>query len=212
MGKVRARSPQEQSERYNLILKTATNLFMTEKYEDVSLSKIAADMNLSRPALYSYFKSKESLFLTLIENEYLNLSEQLKQSFTTQLSAEKFCQNLVNLFIKNPKFLKLQSLHQAAMEEKISQEEMYHFKEKTKIFFETLTNISKKQFSLASPSQIELFIQQITVLLPTMYNYAHIPQEQIEAMQDLKIFGQAPLYSIAEFYTTLFLELCPEAK
>src|SRR5581483_634392 len=55
------------------ILKAARTLFLSEGYANVSMRKIAEQIEYSPGAIYSYFPSKEEIFFALAEEglEYL---------------------------------------------------------------------------------------------------------------------------------------------
>lgn len=208
MGELRARSAAEQNERYQKILDTAADFFTTMDYEEISLNKIAKKIGLSRPAIYSYFNSKEILFLTLSKQQYLLIKDKFIKEFSNKkMTTKDFCFKLAKLFFNSPTFLKYQTLHQTVMESKIGYDEMYKFKKGTKPFFETLQNVVSFQFPLLSEEAVAIFVQQVTVLLPTMYNYAHIPNEQAKVMNELHIFGKNPPAEPEEFYGEFFIKL-----
>jgi TetR/AcrR family transcriptional repressor of mexJK operon len=52
---------------YELILNEAYRLFARNGYEKTSLSMIAKEVGLTKPALYYYFSSKEALFHALLQ-------------------------------------------------------------------------------------------------------------------------------------------------
>lgn len=104
MGKLRARSEDEFNQRYKDILVAASELFMKNNYDDLSLASIAKALSLSRPALYSYFHSKEALFLELSKQEYLTVSDELKKNFTHKTEVDAFCNKLIKIFLDHPYF------------------------------------------------------------------------------------------------------------
>jgi len=57
------------------ILQAATEVFGTYGYKKTSMQDIADALDISRPALYQYYKNKEAVFLALVEHT-LNLGEQ----------------------------------------------------------------------------------------------------------------------------------------
>ena len=207
MGKQRARSQEELNQRYEDILTAAQNLFMNNDYDDLSLTNIAKSLDLSRPALYSYFRSKEALFLKLSEREYLAVSHEIKERFTKKVGTKKFCVQLTEIFLNRPLFLKLLSLHQSVMETKVGFEQMKKFKMATVPFFRTIFAACQQEFPNADETEITQFIAQINVLLPTMSAYQTIPEEQIQVMKELKIFGEKPLKDALEFYGETFTQL-----
>lgn len=207
MGKQRARSEEEFNQRYKAILAAASDLFMEKNYDDLSLASIAKSIGLSRPALYSYFHSKEALFLELSKNEYLTVAAEMETHFTQKVDTKEFCSQLVKIFLKHPLFLKLLSLHQSVMETKVGFEHMKNFKSATKPFFSTMFAICHQQFSKSSEKEIAEFIAQINVLLPTINAYTTIPNEQINVMTELKIFGNLSLKDAQVFYSKMLYQL-----
>ncbi|MEP2653331.1 MAG: TetR/AcrR family transcriptional regulator [Paraglaciecola sp.] len=57
------------------ILQAAIEVFGTYGYKKTSMQDIADALDISRPALYQYYKNKEAVFLALVEHT-LNLGEQ----------------------------------------------------------------------------------------------------------------------------------------
>jgi methyltransferase (TIGR00027 family) len=57
---------QEKERRRNYILDAAEKLFFSKGYDNVSMDDIANEVELSKAALYLYFKDKESLFFSIV--------------------------------------------------------------------------------------------------------------------------------------------------
>ena len=207
MGKQRARSQEELNQRYEDILTAASKLFMENNYEDLSLTNIAKSLGLSRPALYSYFQSKEALFLELSKKEYLAITQELSKKFTHEIGVKEFCVQLMEIFLSRPLFVKLLALHQSVMETKVGFEHMKEFKTATVPFFRRMFAICRQEFPNANETEIAQFIAQINVLLPTVNAYHTIPVEQVQVMEELKIFGDKPLKTTLDFYSETLEQL-----
>lgn len=67
VAQVRARSDQAKAARRAQILAEAHALLATTRYPDLTLTQIADRVGLTKAALFSYFPSKEALFLDLYE-------------------------------------------------------------------------------------------------------------------------------------------------
>lgn len=63
----RARSYSAKEARRADILHQTLTLWQTHRYEDVTLQAVAGRVGLTKPALYGYFPTKETLFLALYE-------------------------------------------------------------------------------------------------------------------------------------------------
>lgn len=206
MTQQRARSKEAIQKRFDEILNRTRELFLEQDYEDISLASVAKELNISRPNLYNYFNSKEELFLALLKKEYLTCDKVLKRSFIQKLPVEIFCRELIKNFFQQPLFIKLLSLHAVALENKCGYNVMLKFKEDALPFFETQFYIIRKQFPKASDRNCWLFLQQFTTLSQTFYQYDNIPQDQVEIMAKLKIFGTAPLLSSEEYFTKMLMD------
>ncbi|MGT2950541.1 hypothetical protein BU202_03775 [Streptococcus cuniculi] len=208
MGKQRARNPKEIAQRKEAILQETERIFLEQRYEDITLVSIAKDLQISRPSLYNYFTSKEEIFLALLKGEYLLCQASLKQAAQGQLTTEAFISLLVTNIFDRPLFVKLLSLHAAAMEEKLGYERMYQFKTDTQDFFHTLERCIQEQFPKTSEAACTQFMIQFHLLMTTAYQYSSIPADQAKVMQELNIFGTTPLLDPREFYKQTLLQLC----
>jgi AcrR family transcriptional regulator len=75
----------------DFIIKTAFKLFLLNSFRDVTMQEIVKATKLSKGAFYHYFKSKEELFLEVVENfflfdVFLNKNENLKN-----ISLKEYC-------------------------------------------------------------------------------------------------------------------------
>ncbi len=65
----RAVHDEQKQERRQAILDTAWRLFQTTRYEALTMVDIAHALGLAKGTIFLYFKTKESLFLTLVEQQ-----------------------------------------------------------------------------------------------------------------------------------------------
>lgn len=207
MGKLRARTEAEINQRYEDIINSARKLFLEMEYEDISLSIIANELNITRPSLYNYFDSKEALFLELSKQEYLKLAEALSDGFQKQMDINDFCNHLYDVLMSDALFLKLMSLHQTVMETKVGREEMESFKRSTLPFFKALEKTIEIEFPKADAEKRTMFALQVNVLINTVHAFIYTPADQQEVMKALGVFGEAPVPSAKEFYTNTLKSL-----
>lgn len=71
------------------ILEVAGQVFAVEGYRGASMDAIAARADVSKPLLYSYFGSKQGLYLAYIENAGKGLREQMRQATGDDQPAEE---------------------------------------------------------------------------------------------------------------------------
>lgn len=72
--------------RYELIVKTALDLFLKNGYEKTSLSDIVAISGGSLASIYTFFESKEGLFQAIIEQEIDNLIKEIDEKIDLKIS------------------------------------------------------------------------------------------------------------------------------
>ena len=65
------------------ILSAARDLFVAEGYQSVSIRKIAERIEYSPAAIYSYFPSKDDIFLALAEEGFHRLDAKVRSAMTT---------------------------------------------------------------------------------------------------------------------------------
>lgn len=78
------------------IIETALMLFMTNGYENTSLSDIAGILNITKPALYYHFKNKDELFLAAAYQFLSELESMLDTLTSNQFSLKETMAMLFN--------------------------------------------------------------------------------------------------------------------
>ena len=65
--------------RYWQICDTAAHIFAKKGYERTSLDDVAAELNITKPGLYYYFRSKDELLYKIIQYHWDNLYQPIKK-------------------------------------------------------------------------------------------------------------------------------------
>lgn len=84
---------------------------------------------------------------------------------------------------------------------------MSQFKKDTLPFFLTQFYIIRQQFPKASNEECSLFLQQLTTLSQTFYQYANIPKEQVQILTKLNTFGTTTFLSPENYFTKILINL-----
>ena len=82
--KQRAVSSEQKQQRISQILDAAANQFSHQDYIDIRLVDIASDVGITKAALYRYFRTKETLFLALYEQQLNLLGERAKDALASE--------------------------------------------------------------------------------------------------------------------------------
>ncbi len=121
--KQRANNPQQKALRRQQILLAARERFEHLSYEEVNLNHIAADVGITKAALYRYFRNKESLFLALFIE---SLEALVKQS--EHLQQIPLAEAIGQALIKQPLYCKLSAILHSILERNLTHEEAFAFK------------------------------------------------------------------------------------
>jgi AcrR family transcriptional regulator len=126
---IKERKAREKRARRELILRSAQKVFLTKGFEQTTIEDIAAEAELSKGALYLYFKSKEELYMAVFRKGLERLYEQmdaLRADFG-KVEAERLLRRLMevyyNFFHRNPEFVYTTSqVYHGRIQEKVAEE------------------------------------------------------------------------------------------
>jgi len=65
------------------ILRRAFDVFMDKGYDSASISVLQTELSMSRGAMYRYFKNKEELFISVIDEYFFKIFERLIKNIDT---------------------------------------------------------------------------------------------------------------------------------
>lgn len=88
---------QDPAGKVDFILKAAQRRLGLYGYEKTTMQEIAADISMSKAALYYYFPDKESLFKAVIENEQKEFSLELERRIAELSDADVMIMELVEI-------------------------------------------------------------------------------------------------------------------
>jgi AcrR family transcriptional regulator len=77
----RARSSDKKKLRVLNVLGSASELFQTQAYDAITMEEIARRAGFTRPNLYRYFRTKEEIFLALVDRDLSAWIDQVEQEF-----------------------------------------------------------------------------------------------------------------------------------
>jgi AcrR family transcriptional regulator len=122
--KQRANNPEQKALRRQQILLAAKQRFDASSYEEVNLNHVAADVGITKAALYRYFRNKETLFLAL----FVESLEGLIETRHTLASSKSLPDMICQVLLANPTFCKLSAILHTILERNLTHEEAEAFK------------------------------------------------------------------------------------
>ena len=192
MGKARARTDEELAARKREILEAAKAQILVMDYDAVTLATIAEKTSISRPSMYHYYEKKEAVFVDLLIQEYQELEKDMQPLLKRKMTRERFCRKLTSILWKRQLLLKLLSLQLPVWRHEYSDEDLERFVKETLPYQRTLTQVLLRQFPDAGDEARNMFRVQFSVYCNSLYVIEHLPQSQMTAMEEQKVFDSIP--------------------
>ncbi len=124
---IQERKAREKRARQELILHAAQEIFLSKGFEQTTIEDIADKAELSKGALYLYFKSKEDLYVAVFLHGLDKLYQQmntLRQDFgkiETEILLKKMLDTYYNFFYQSPEFIYTTSqVYHGKIQEKVA--------------------------------------------------------------------------------------------
>ncbi len=122
--KQRANNPEQKALRKQQILDATRKRFSDAAFEEVNLNRIAADVGITKAALYRYFRNKETLFLALFVESLDELIDSAQHAPEDLALASLISDTLV----ANPIYCKLSAILHTILERNLTVDEALQFK------------------------------------------------------------------------------------
>jgi TetR/AcrR family transcriptional regulator len=97
------RQQRRKEKRRNEIIDAAERLFYAKGYDKVTMDEIAQEVDLSKGALYFYFKSKDSIFFAIIFRRWTEFGETLIKKMSPGKTGLEKIQIMIQWFIEYSK-------------------------------------------------------------------------------------------------------------
>ena len=160
-------------------------LYQTKTFNEITLKEIGDTAKFTRTAIYSYFQTKEEIFLALLQREYgkwikeLEDIEQTKVKLTVSKLARRFALSLQN----RVQLLKLLSMNLYAIEDNSRDENLLEFKKVYKAAIDAVDRCFKMFKPKATPAESYAFSYQFFPFMYGVYPYVFPSEKQIRAMK-----------------------------
>lgn len=126
----RARGPEARAQRRDEILDAAEELLGDRRFADLHMAQLAEELGFAKGTLYLYFRSKESVFLALVQRSleawFLAIGERMARAAFIEPHA--LACELTDAFIEQPRLFNLLALLHTVLEQNITDEEAVEFK------------------------------------------------------------------------------------
>ena len=95
-------SEQYKEEKRALVLQSAMSCFAQKGYAATSIDDIVKTAKMSKGAIYNYFKSKEEIFLTILDARMSDMENALDEMFAGVTTATEKVSRLIRNYIRLP--------------------------------------------------------------------------------------------------------------
>ncbi|QRR00474.1 TetR/AcrR family transcriptional regulator [Dyadobacter sandarakinus] len=117
---IKERKEREKQDMRNLIIESATRLFLKQGYDKTSIRNIAEDIEYSPATIYLYFKDKDEIFYVIHENGFSMLLAEFRKSQNIVNPFERLvaiCKSYIRFAIENQDFYDLMFIMRAPLAE-----------------------------------------------------------------------------------------------
>lgn len=177
----RARNAKAKEARRHSILEAAAKLYEATPTTLPTTSQISSDCDISKGALYLYFKSKEEIFLAIIESHFLewievfNVKDQQNIDVTALFG---LLDNACSYMQNNPIFLQLAGMSSSIIEPNVDSKILLHHKNQVGIAITRASNSLGEHTKLLTSTQIGPLIVRSYATMLGLWQVSH-PLEQI---------------------------------
>lgn len=122
MGQVRARQIHEKEARRQEILGAAGRLWERLDFPQLSMALVAKESALAKGTLYLYFRTKEELFLAMVEDELLSWFEEVDEALARgrkEMEGDELARLLVRSLVARPRLPRLLAILHPVLERNI---------------------------------------------------------------------------------------------
>ena len=168
------------------IINACEQLYQTMSFREITLKEIGKIVPFSRPTIYSYFQTKEEIFLALFEREYDRWNQDLTAILNgnAALSVKELAETLADSLARRQQLLKLLSMNNYDMEANSRQELLTSFKTSYGESMRLISSLLEKFHPEMTAADIQSFIYIFYPFMFGIYPYTAVTDKQRTAMQE----------------------------
>lgn len=196
-------SPELTASRREEIINACEQLYQTMRFKEITIKEIGAVTSFTRTSIYNYFRTKEEIFLALMQREYEMWTAEIHQiAMHETMTAAEFAAAMAHSLEKRAQLLKLLAMNHYDMEEHSRPAQLTAFKVAYGASLDAVRVCLRKFFP---ETDCERFIFVFFPFLFGVYPYSVATQKQLDAMRDADIHFQ--MHSIYEMIESCVMQL-----
>lgn len=182
------------------IINACARLYETMSFKDITIKEIGAATSFTRTSIYNYFKTKEEIFLALLQREYQRWVEDLDAltQIREAMTDEELAYELAHSLERRGLLLKLMSTNLYDMEANSAMERLVEFKKAYGASLEAVFRLLEKFRPQMSPAQRQSFVYAFFPFMYGIYPYTTVTEKQRQAMEQAGVvFAYQSIYELA---------------
>lgn len=171
------------------IISACAELYKTMNFKDITLKEISSVTSFTRTSIYNYFRTKEEIFLALLQREYQLWNKRLQQICKEHetMTATEFADALAHSLEERATLLKVMSMNHYDMEENSRIERLVEFKAAYGSSLAEVRNGLDKFFPDMTVQDKQDFIFSFFPFMFGIYPYTVVSEKQKEAMKQASV-------------------------
>lgn len=171
------------------IITACAKLYKTMNFKDITIKEIGNVTSFTRTSIYNYFRTKEEIFLALLQREYERWIDSLKQirAEHEKMTGAEFADALAKSLEERENMLKLMAMNHYDMEENCRMESLVEFKLVYGRSLAEVRNCLDQFFPEMTVRDKQDFLFSFFPFMFGIYPYTFVTEKQREAMQQANV-------------------------
>lgn len=182
---LRARSEEQINDRQTEIMNACRTLFDRTGYDGVSIKAISEITSISRPSIYTYYKTKDEILLDILSGDLhswiTDVGKMIRDKSPS--SKEEFCSLFVDILMNYSRMIQLSELLFNIIEKNASLEKIIVFKKTFALGLQSLAKSFSTVFPEFTNEKLLQLIQQIIALVLGSYSMCNLTDKEKEAIK-----------------------------
>lgn len=182
------------------IISACKKLYETESFKDITIRDIGNATTFGRTSVYNYFRTKEEIFLAVLQKEYEAWTEELEALACSgkALSRDEFAAELACTLARRELLLKILSMNLYDMEENSGENALREFKTAYGGSINAVAACLKAYCPEMNEKDREEFIYAFFPFVYGIYPYTSVTDKQKTAMEKAGLaYAEQTVYGIA---------------
>lgn len=159
----------DKGEKYDRIISHASLLFARADFQSVCMEDVANAAKVGKGTLYNYFKSKDDLYFSILENRLEKLLLELEQAYNGPYDFIKNMKSLIlhlhNFLNSHPHFHKIWNREEHSLEKNGKNDRIIELKEKLLDLIMEVLEQGKKEMLIAENLDMVFMAQLIYIMI-----------------------------------------------